>query len=287
MGLSPRTSMSILAVAARLSPPNHPPEAMLRLAMNLDTVGSSAERDGHGTDGGRTMVVGRCGRLRSSRTRLAPWALLATASVSGCGEAELTADSSCREYLDRARAERTDAAVRISSQVEAVPNPGNPLWANSLDASCGSAPSRTLRQAFGGGRVLGEAGEAGLPSGGKDNEPAESLPVPPRWPLSHREERKMQHWPLPKMRRPQYKQSTSMMVGSSLTRHQKACRRFDQCAKRCEMPLAQRASTSYQSSAPEETEEDRAFVNWSYARRWPTGEGSGLSLHENSHEAPD
>lgn len=43
--------------------------------------------------------------------------------------------------------EGSDAAVRPSSELGAS-SPGNPMWALSLDAACGSRPSMTIREYF-------------------------------------------------------------------------------------------------------------------------------------------
>lgn len=77
-------------------------------------------------------------------------ALLAGVAVliGACGEAPLTADTKCSEYLQRPAEERHDAAVRISSETEGVSSPGNPMWGLSLDGACGSSPDLTLGEYF-------------------------------------------------------------------------------------------------------------------------------------------
>jgi hypothetical protein len=69
---------------------------------------------------------------------------------AGCAQDEeaISADTTCKEYLSRPGEERYDAAIRVSSEVEGVSNPGNPMWALSLDGACGSAPSMTLGEYF-------------------------------------------------------------------------------------------------------------------------------------------
>src|SRR3712207_4230328 len=87
-----------------------------------------------------------------TRTLTVAGALALGMTLLACGgKEELTADSTCREFLDRPSDERTDATVRLSSEIEGVSSPGNRMWALSLEGACGSSPSMTLRQAFGGG----------------------------------------------------------------------------------------------------------------------------------------
>ena len=70
--------------------------------------------------------------------------------LSACGAmGGLSADTSCHDYLQATATERHDAAVRISSEVEGVQSPGNPMWGLSLDAACGSNPSMTIGEIFG------------------------------------------------------------------------------------------------------------------------------------------
>jgi len=72
------------------------------------------------------------------------------ALVTGCAESveTISAETTCEEYLGRSSEERYDAAIRISSEVDGVPNPGNPMWALSLDGACGSDPSMSLGEYF-------------------------------------------------------------------------------------------------------------------------------------------
>ena len=114
------------------------------------------------------------GRVR--RVRMSYAAFLVLALLGACGQDELTANSTCREYFDRPGDERADAAIRISTQVEGVSSPGNPLWARNLDASCGAPPSSTLREAFGGGRVMDDSAEG--QDQGRNDQPAPPPAVP-------------------------------------------------------------------------------------------------------------
>lgn len=86
--------------------------------------------------------------VRDSRR---PVGLVSAGLLSGCGSAEITANTSCEEYLQQPGDVRHDAAVRISAQVEGVSSPGNPMWGLSLDGACGSAPSMTIGEYFGRG----------------------------------------------------------------------------------------------------------------------------------------
>jgi hypothetical protein len=69
------------------------------------------------------------------------------AGCSASGE-EISASTSCEEYLTRPGEERHDAAIRISSEVEGVSSPGNPMWGLSLDSACGSNSSMTIGEFF-------------------------------------------------------------------------------------------------------------------------------------------
>lgn len=90
---------------------------------------------------------------RSPRCRRSLLSLLAGVLTlllcSGCGSSsQLSANSTCKEYLQQSEETRHDAAVRISSEVPGVSDPGNPMWGLSLDAACGEAPTMTIRQYF-------------------------------------------------------------------------------------------------------------------------------------------
>lgn len=86
-------------------------------------------------------------RNLNPRGAAATGTVIAALALGGCGQGEITADTSCEEYLTHEGQERSDAAVRISSEMGAQ-NGGNPMWALSLDAACGSNPSMTLREYF-------------------------------------------------------------------------------------------------------------------------------------------
>lgn len=84
-----------------------------------------------------------------SRTLSAVALTLATAvALTGCGSQKLTADSTCQDYLQRPGQERSDTAIRLSSELRAT-DAGNPMWAMNLDYNCGQSPNSTLRSAFG------------------------------------------------------------------------------------------------------------------------------------------
>ena len=68
--------------------------------------------------------------------------------LAGCGEAAITGDTTCREYLTHTQQERADAATQLSVQLHAT-DPGNPMWAFELDSWCGSSPDKAVRSAFG------------------------------------------------------------------------------------------------------------------------------------------
>lgn len=77
-------------------------------------------------------------------------AVFMTIAISACDQADkgITADTTCREYLQFPGNERSDAAIRISAEVPGVSSPGNPMWAMSLDAACGGSPNKTIREIF-------------------------------------------------------------------------------------------------------------------------------------------
>jgi len=102
-------------------------------------------------------------------------AVALSAGLASCGgDKELTADSTCREFLNRPADERSDAAIRISTELEGVSNPGNPMWAASVSAACGSAPAATLRETYGGGFARGDRSDAE-----DDKSSAEGAAAPP------------------------------------------------------------------------------------------------------------
>lgn len=71
----------------------------------------------------------------------------AALSLGGCGETEITAATSCEDYLEQPGDKRHDAAVRLSSEA-GVDDAGNPMWGLSLDQSCGGKPSQTIGDYF-------------------------------------------------------------------------------------------------------------------------------------------
>lgn len=93
-------------------------------------------------------------RTCNSLTRAALCGLLVAAGLAvtacdGLPQTEpISAETTCGDYLQRPGAERSDAAIRISAEVDGVSNPGNPMWALSLDGACGSNPSLTLGEYF-------------------------------------------------------------------------------------------------------------------------------------------
>lgn len=89
---------------------------------------------------------------RARTTRWLPVAAIcgSLALMIGCGTEEaLSADSTCEDYLAQSSATRHDAAVRISTEIEDVPSPGNTMWGLSVDSACGPDPTRTLGEVFG------------------------------------------------------------------------------------------------------------------------------------------
>lgn len=72
-------------------------------------------------------------------------------SVTACSvedAAGITAETTCEDYIAQEQTVRHDAAMRVSSEVDGVSSPGNPMWGLSLDAACGSAPSMMLGEYF-------------------------------------------------------------------------------------------------------------------------------------------
>lgn len=91
--------------------------------------------------------------MTSFRRIAGPITVVACLAAAGCsaGAEEISADTTCEEYLNRSGEERQDAAIRISSEVDGVSSPGNPMWALSLDSACGSNPSMTIGEYFSNG----------------------------------------------------------------------------------------------------------------------------------------
>ena len=88
--------------------------------------------------------------MPSFRRAAVPIATVVCLLAAGClvGAEEVSVGTTCEEYLSRSGEERQDAAVRISSEVDGVSSPGNPMWALSLDSACGSNPSMTIGEYF-------------------------------------------------------------------------------------------------------------------------------------------
>lgn len=87
--------------------------------------------------------------FRGPLVTLALSAALVASSGCGGGSETISAETRCKDYLAHDEVDRNDAAVRLSSQIEGVSNPGNPMWRLSLDAACGGHPSLTLGEYFG------------------------------------------------------------------------------------------------------------------------------------------
>lgn len=88
--------------------------------------------------------------LDRSRSAIAILALaIGVLILPGCSasDEQLSADSTCEDYLSQPSEVRHDAAVRISSDLD-VEESGNPMWGASLDAACGGNPSKTLGELF-------------------------------------------------------------------------------------------------------------------------------------------
>jgi hypothetical protein len=60
--------------------------------------------------------------------------------LTGCGGYQITADSTCQQYLQLPGEERHDAAQRISAEIKGVDSPGNPMWGLSLDGPVAATP---------------------------------------------------------------------------------------------------------------------------------------------------
>jgi hypothetical protein len=86
------------------------------------------------------------GQLRRSKTlSLLVMGLVLSVGLSSCGKAEITADTTCKDYYSYDSQTRHDAAIRLSAELHA-PDAGNPMWGLNLDYSCGTSPNRTLGQ---------------------------------------------------------------------------------------------------------------------------------------------
>lgn len=75
---------------------------------------------------------------------------LTSAACAACsaGSGQLTANSTCRQYLSKEVNARHDAATRISAQLHAEDG-GNPMWGLDIDYLCNNNPNLTLHAAFG------------------------------------------------------------------------------------------------------------------------------------------
>jgi len=76
--------------------------------------------------------------------------MLALVLVPGAGcssHGDVTADSTCGDYLSTQDDARHAAAARISTDLHAN-GAGKPVWGTGLDAECGSAPDTKLRAYF-------------------------------------------------------------------------------------------------------------------------------------------
>lgn len=75
-------------------------------------------------------------------------AVVGSISACGIGEAPITEATVCRDFLARPGGEQSDAAARISAEIDGVSNPGNPMWALSLASACGKHPDMTIGEYF-------------------------------------------------------------------------------------------------------------------------------------------
>lgn len=97
-------------------------------------------------------LKGRRRVLSAGHAALGPAVVVSVAVVTACGgdaPAKITKDTSCRDYINAPSDVRHDAAIRISIEVGAS-GPGNPMWALTADAACGSNPDGTVGAAVGG-----------------------------------------------------------------------------------------------------------------------------------------
>lgn len=75
-------------------------------------------------------------------------ALFVCLPLTACGSVELTARSSCSNYLAIDNPDRYDQAIRLSTKLAQV-DKGNPNWGPNTDYFCGSNPGGTMAAAFG------------------------------------------------------------------------------------------------------------------------------------------
>jgi signal peptidase I len=86
--------------------------------------------------------------------------LLALAPAAGCSaHGDITANSTCGDYLSTQTDARHAAAVRISTELRAN-GAGKPVWGTSLDAECGAAPDTKLRAYFAAQQAMKVPGES-------------------------------------------------------------------------------------------------------------------------------
>lgn len=79
---------------------------------------------------------------------VAACSLALAAGCSAPGQTSIGADTKCSDYMEQPGDVRQDAAVRLSTDIDGVDHPGNPMWALSLDGACGSSPDMTLGEYF-------------------------------------------------------------------------------------------------------------------------------------------
>jgi hypothetical protein len=85
--------------------------------------------------------------MQLCRSLVVLFAPLLLAACSGMGEEELSADSTCEDYLDREQSERHDAAMRISAELDMMDG-GNPMYGLTFDSGCSNNREFTLREVF-------------------------------------------------------------------------------------------------------------------------------------------
>ena len=114
-----------------------------------------------------TRCVGSIEQSRAKHLGVATFAalILITAGVTACsgGSNALSADSTCRQYLNKDVNTRHDAAMRISAQLHAEDG-GNPMWGLNTDYVCNNNPSLKLRAAFGRSTSAASGAPAAAPS---------------------------------------------------------------------------------------------------------------------------
>jgi hypothetical protein len=82
--------------------------------------------------------------------RLVPLgALVGALALSACGDKEITANTSCKDYMSQPADKRHDAAMRISGTYNNLMEGGNPLWGPQTDSVCARYPAMTLGEYYG------------------------------------------------------------------------------------------------------------------------------------------